>query len=137
MIRLSPKGKHKSFRVGNRPNASGPDFICAGPDGALWFTEDDNDALGRLTTNGKYTEFPTGREYAQPAGLAVGPDNAFWFTDFSGHAGIGRMTTKGRTHFYSIPGSFTQPSQITSGPDGNMWFTTFISPPAVGKIAVR
>jgi streptogramin lyase len=83
---------------------SGPKFICVGPDKALWFTEIGSNALGRLTTSGNYTAFPTGGKYVEPSGIATGPDGALWFTDFSSSEGIGRMTTQGKVQFYSVTG---------------------------------
>ena len=35
--------------------SSGPDFITAGPDGALWFTEHGASKIGRITTAGAIT----------------------------------------------------------------------------------
>ncbi|HEY2474345.1 MAG TPA: hypothetical protein VGI19_06030 [Candidatus Cybelea sp.] len=131
VIRMSTSGKYKSFKVG-----SGPDFICVGPDNALWFTEAAANALGRLTPSGKYQEFPIGYN-AQPSGIATGPDGALWFSDFSGRAGIGRMTTRGKVRFYKVLGSDPQVVEIVPGPDGNMWFTTIIGPSAIGRITTH
>jgi len=41
---------------------SGPQSITAGPDGALWFTENGGNKIGRITTAGAVTEYtvPTG-----------------------------------------------------------------------------
>jgi virginiamycin B lyase len=129
VIRVTTSGKHKAFTVG-----SGPDFICVGPDNALWFSEAGANAIGRLTTNGSYKEFPTGGKSAQPSGIAAGPDGALWFTDFSGRGGIGRMTTSGKVKFYSVPGSSPELAEITAGPKGRMWFTASLGPPGVGRI---
>jgi virginiamycin B lyase len=38
--------------------ASTPQYITAGPDGALWFTEYSGNKLGRVATSGTFTEFP-------------------------------------------------------------------------------
>ncbi len=137
VIRVTTSGKFKSFKVGSSPYGSGPDAICVGPDKALWFTEADDNALGRLTTNGKYEEFPTGNEYVQPSGIATGPDGALWFTDFSGIAGVGRMTISGKVKFYAVPGSFPQLVEITAGPDRNMWFTSKSGPSGVGRVTTH
>ncbi|HVN69046.1 MAG TPA: Virginiamycin B lyase [Candidatus Binatia bacterium] len=132
VIRVTTKGRKKSFTVG-----SGPDFICVGPDGALWFTEEASAAIGRLTTTGAFTEFKLSDPNAQPSGIAVGPDGAFWFTDFSGVAGIGRMTIAGKSRFYKVPGAGPELDQITAGPDGAMWFTSALGPSAIGRITTR
>jgi len=132
VIRLAPSGATSSFTVG-----SGPDFICVGPDHALWFAEADANAIGRLTTAGSYKQFSTNYEYAQPSGIARGPDGAVWFTDFSGRAGIGRMTSSGKVQYYKVPGSFPELVEIAAGPDGNMWFTSDLGPSAVGRVTVH
>ncbi len=131
VIRLSPGGKSKAFDVG-----SAPDQICVGPNGALWFTE--GEAIGRLTTKGKYKEFPINVKYSQPGGIATGPDGAIWFTDFGQRFGIGRMTTKGKVQFFKPPASeLGEYPEITEGPDGAMWFTSVLAPEAVGRITVH
>jgi virginiamycin B lyase len=132
VIRVTTSGRYKSYTVG-----SGPDFICVGPDKALWFTEGDANAIGRLTTDGKLKQFPSGNQYAQPSGIATGPDGALWFTDFSGVAGIGRMTTSGKVQFYKAQGSFARLVEITAGPDGAMWFTAELGPPAIGRVTTH
>jgi streptogramin lyase len=132
VIRVTPSGKHKAFTVG-----SGPDAICVGPDQALWFTELNANAVGRLTTNGKLTEFPTGNQYVTPSGIAAGPDGALWFTDARGRAGIGRVTTSGSFTFYKVPGSAPELLEITAGPDGRMWFTSDLGPSAIGRITTH
>src|SRR5581483_5817378 len=76
VIRVTPTGKHKAFTVGN-----GPSWICVGPDGALWFTERASNAIGRITTSGKYKEYPTNYSEGGPSGIAVGSDGALWFSD--------------------------------------------------------
>ncbi len=122
VIRVTTSGKHKSYTVG-----SGPEFICVGPDKALWFSEAAAGALGRLTTGGAFKEFPIGN----PSGVAAGPDGALWFTDGTG---VGRMTTAGKLKHYAVTGGLPQ---ITPGPDGAMWFTSSFGPPAVGRITTK
>ncbi|WP_439953445.1 virginiamycin B lyase family protein, partial [Escherichia coli] len=46
---------------------SAPQGIAAGPDGGLWFTEVAADAVGRITTDGKVTEFPLTSDPPGPA----------------------------------------------------------------------
>jgi streptogramin lyase len=51
--------------------ASGLAHIAAGPDGALWFTEQAAGNVGRITTSGQITEYPI----PNATGLAdTGPD---------------------------------------------------------------
>ena len=39
------------------PRISFPQRIAAGPDGALWFTNDGNNSIGRITTGGVVTNY--------------------------------------------------------------------------------
>ncbi|HMF27675.1 MAG TPA: hypothetical protein VKE42_02825 [Candidatus Cybelea sp.] len=131
VLRLTPNGKVTAFTVG-----SGPTWICVGPDKALWFTERDQNAIGRLTTGGKYKEFPTNYKYGGPSGIALGPDGALWFSDFNDRFGIGRITTKGKIRFFSVGTIGGEFRQITAGPDGAMWFTSYLGP-GVGRITTH
>src|SRR3954463_5884429 len=48
VARISPKGKLKGvYHVGGSP-----DSITRGPDGAMWFTMRDGNAVGRITRSG-------------------------------------------------------------------------------------
>jgi virginiamycin B lyase len=52
-------------------------FITAGPDGALWYTVDGTNKIGRITTGGGISEFSVNN---QPGVITTGPDGALWFT---------------------------------------------------------
>ena len=54
---------------------SDPNYITAGPDGALWFTNLGNDSIGRITTSGIVTNY-TGAGIGDPYAITVGPDGA-------------------------------------------------------------
>ena len=67
---------------------TGPYGITVGPDGALWFTEWQSSAIGRLSAGAVH-------EYSIPANstpnrITLGPDGALWFTETSGNK-IGRL----------------------------------------------
>ena len=105
--------------------------ITAGPDGAMWFTvtETTNGQIGRITTAGGVTMFPTLITTARLYSITAGPasDGALWFTEAGfGVSKIGRITTAGVITHYPTPtptGFFAIESSITLGPDGNLWFT--------------
>jgi virginiamycin B lyase len=64
---------------------SSPFGITTGPGGYLWFTESNEDRIGRVTTDGVV------REGAQKPGIAptditAGPDGNMWFTESDGNA---------------------------------------------------
>jgi len=119
------------------PAGSSPSGIATGPDGNLWFTEFSvNPKIGRLTTTGEITEFPTPRPFATPAGIVVGPDGNLWFTQadfemgFEGY--ISRITPAGDITQFSIGGF---PYDIALGSDGALWFTDAnIQANSIGRI---
>jgi streptogramin lyase len=97
---------------------SHPQSIAAGPDGQVWFTEKEGDAIGRITAEGEVTEFPLPAE-AVPYGITAGPDGNVWFTEWDR---IGRITPSGEITEFPLPGESRSGGGITTGPDGNLWF---------------
>jgi virginiamycin B lyase len=116
------------------PNGGNPGGITAGPDGALWFTQETSGEIGRITTTGVVTnEFAVTSPTTGVAALdqiVAGPDGRLWFTMPRDHA-IGAITTAGGFTPYALP-TTVQPEGITVGPDGNLWFTDFFN--QVGRI---
>jgi streptogramin lyase len=117
--------------------------IVGGSDGALWFTQYNRHAIGRMTTAGSYSEFPVpapsdavGQQ--TPNGIAAGPDGNVWFTSNAGDS-VGRVTPGGTVTVFELPGFATRfgagrtPTAITAGPDGAMWFIE-TSPAAIARI---
>jgi streptogramin lyase len=127
-----------------RTSNSRPEFIVAGPDGNMWFTEQRAGKIGRISTDGAVREFalapdsnPTfitagpdgnlwfiGRANSQPIGIATGWDGNLWFAEFRYPASkIGRMATDGSGFVdYDVPGATSDVETILAGPDGNMWY---------------
>jgi virginiamycin B lyase len=112
------------------PTASSfPVGITGGPDGAVWFTENGGNQIGRITVAGMVTEYALPTVNSEPNAIAAGSDGALWFTEH-GCAGcspavpgkIGRITTAGVVTEFAIPSGFP-PVAITGGPDGALWFT--------------
>jgi streptogramin lyase len=60
--------------------SSSPTGITLGPDGNLWFTESNIGQVGRITPQGKITEFPSTLA-TQPMAIVSGPDGNLWFTE--------------------------------------------------------
>lgn len=103
-----------------------PHGICVGPDNNLWFSERNNNAIGRITTGGVVTEFPIGAPSATPLGIVAGPDGNIWFSDSGTNSSIGVMSTSGSiVKRINIPTVGGHPSGITVGPDGRIWFVEF------------
>jgi streptogramin lyase len=102
--------------------ASAPQFIAAGFDGNVWFTESAGNRIGRITPAGTVIEFPLPTPGSSPSGIAAGPDGNVWFTEINGNR-IGRITPAGIIAEFSIPTDASGPFGIVAGPDGNLWFT--------------
>lgn len=87
------KGTISLFPVPNR--LSTVNGITAGPDNALWFTEDTSNhahdgKIGRITPKGKMSEFPVPNPSAGPGSITVGPDGKLWYTELLSNK-IGRL----------------------------------------------
>jgi virginiamycin B lyase len=72
------------------PGLGAPDGLIAGPDGNLWFHAASG-SIGRISLDGKITEFDMPQGVGADGGLAIGPDGALWFADLDGNH-IGRLT---------------------------------------------
>jgi streptogramin lyase len=125
--------------------------IAAGPEGDLWFTlntpfgKKRKVAVGRITPQGKVTEFTAGLSpKLEPSQIVAGPDGNLWFTLDPGIAapsggGVGRITPEGTiTEFLEPPDLHGVPFEIVAGPDGNLWFdhAAILTPTgqAIGRI---
>ena len=113
----SGAGKVKIFPGG----FSSPFGIAAGPDGALWFTNNGN-TIGRISTTGTVKIF-FGTGISGSWGIAAGPDGALWFTN-NGNSSIGRISTTGTVTNYTGT-AISGPKGIAAGSDGALWFTNY------------
>src|SRR5436305_1635398 len=83
--RLAPAVTINEFTAGLSPG-SFPTDIAAGPDGNLWFTEQNGNRIGRITPGGTITEFAVGLSPGGvPIGITAGPDGNLWFTEYFGN----------------------------------------------------
>jgi virginiamycin B lyase len=120
-----------SSGIGNGDDITNPHNIVVGPDGNIWFTDNqggtnDTGNVGEITTSGTITMFndPT---INSPHGITVGPDGALWFVNSNGNS-IGRITTSGTITNYPDPAGTTfinHPKGITVASDGALWFTNY------------
>jgi streptogramin lyase len=101
---------------------AGPTAIVAGPDGNMWFTDENTSAIGRFsTTNFSVVEYATPTQNSLPYQITVGTDGALWFTELEGKK-IGRITTGGAITEYSVPGC-GGPQGIAVRSNGVVWVT--------------
>jgi streptogramin lyase len=132
-------GEVTEFSTGITPNSL-PARIAAGPEGDLWFTENnefESTSIGRITPAGAVTQFPV-RAFSEPLGIVAGPDGNLWFTEVNNvpcEAGgcpsrVARIdpTTHAVAEFSTGITQGSQPWNIAAGPDGNLWFSERTGP---------
>lgn len=94
--------------------------------------------IGRITTAGVITEFPTPTVNSVPTGITAGMDGNLWFTAVGGNS-IGQITPAGAISEFPLPTAHSlaccNAQGITTAPDGSMWFTEFSSN-QIGKVSV-
>jgi streptogramin lyase len=95
--------------------------ITSGPDGNTWFTEESNNAVGRVTPGAVITEFTAGFPTGSPRGLVTGPDGNLWVAQAGGDGAIARVTKAGEVTEFPVP-TAGDPNDIAVGPDGNLWY---------------
>ncbi len=104
---------------------SRPHDPAAAPDGALWFTEQMANKLGRLDPrSGRIREFPLKTAESGPHGLVVDRDGSVWFAAiFKGY--VGRLDPRtGEIAEYRIPDPDAQdPHTPVLEQHGILWFT--------------
>lgn len=115
-------------------DSSQPTAITLGPDGNVWFVEAAGYNVGKMTSEGKVTEYSVGfNGFSNSFGIAAGSDGRIWFTDpANSPARIGAINTDGTGLTYYSAGLTGQADSIVAGPDGNLYFGEFGG--AVGKI---
>ncbi len=108
-----------------------PAEITAGPDGGLWFTLPDGNAIGRVSRLGIYRRFPLPSPNSTPRSIAAGEDGNLWFTEETGNR-IGRLTPGGMLTEFPLPTAAAAPKGIAPAQGGYLWFTE--SADGVGKL---
>jgi virginiamycin B lyase len=118
--RITPAGVITEF-VLPRPG-SGPGDITAGADGAMWFVElsgtmdglqVDGGRIGRITMDGRITEFALPTRTPSPINIAVGPDRHIWFTQ---GASVGRIAPDGKVTEFPL-GEGSRGAGLSAGSD--------------------
>jgi virginiamycin B lyase len=102
--------------------ANKPQWIAAGSDGNMWFTESPGNAIARITPAGVVTEFPIPTAASNPQGIIGASDGNLWFTEFAGSK-IGRVTTTGSFSEFSTLFLNDGPQGLVDRGDGNVWYT--------------
>ena len=82
--------------------ASGVLNLVTGPDDQLWFTEVTGNKIGRVSTDGLFSEFGLPTSGSDPRGIAHGHDDNLWITEFAGNK-IARVTRSGQPTEFAVP----------------------------------
>jgi streptogramin lyase len=101
--------------------SSAPNAVVAGPDGAVWFTDLGEPQVGRITSDGALTTFPTS---GKTNFITAGSDGNVWFTEAQANM-LGRITPAGALTEFTVPTPNVVPEAIAAGSDGNVWFTEY------------
>ena len=102
-----------------------PGGITTGPDGNIWFTQENGNRISRVNPGGLITDFPAPAG-GQPVEIAAA-GGRLWFTQL-GRNKIGAIDPAGTVTEYPSGSSLDAPADgITLGPDGALWFTEFSS----------
>lgn len=132
--RITPDGQITTFPTPN-PDLTTPIEMAAGPDGNIWYVDQNGNTIGRVGMDGTITAFPiptsehvcySGNrcyETSLPSGIVAGPDGAIWFGE---NRNIGRVGMDGTVTEFPLPAvadQFSGANAIVAGPDGNFWFT--------------
>jgi virginiamycin B lyase len=114
--RLDVDGHYTRIPLSHRK--VGATNLVAGPDGAIWITEQSRYAIARVTPSGAVREFPL-RPGTVPVDIIRGADGALWF---STEGGIGRVSTAGAIRTWPINGA-RRLNAIAQAPDRSFWIT--------------
>jgi len=126
-------GDIPGFTWKGKPNFPGfARGMTLGPDGNLWLTDADANAIGRVAQDGTvvddyklgtYTGFPIPTANAFPVPITAGPDGNLWFVELNNGGKLGRCTTAGIITEFALPGPSGSQWAIASGLDGNVWLS--------------
>jgi virginiamycin B lyase len=97
-----------------------PTAIAAGADGAVWFTIDRSDVIGRVR-NGAVDRISTSGRNLEPLGIGVAPDGSVWFTDSVG-GGVAHITAAGEVSRVKLDTPIVRLGRLAVAPDGSPWF---------------
>ena len=129
--RIARDGQVQSFAIPGETSGYGGSIV-SGADGNLWFNSgpsigvNPNSAgqpgtIGRITPEGKVTEFPMPLGGGFASSLAAGPDGV-WFTDPTAGR-VGEVDASGHVVEYGAPAStYATGQNLTVGPDGDAYY---------------
>jgi virginiamycin B lyase len=122
-----------------------PHDPAVGADGALWFTEQMMNKIGRLDpASGTFKEYPLKVENSGPHGLVADANGNVWFTgNFAGYIGKLDPRTGAVTEYKMPEAGVDDPHTAVFDAQGTMWFTAQVAnvvgrlDPRAGKIDLK
>jgi virginiamycin B lyase len=117
------------------PTAKDPHTPIFGPDGALWFTAQNSNVIGRLDIEtGKIAEFGAPTQNAHPYGITAAGDGALWFCELTGGK-LGRLDPRnGGMTEYTPSESHVKPRRLVAV--GNAIYFTDSEGGRLGRITL-
>ena len=97
-----------------------PVSIAIARDGAVWFTIEMSDAIGRLK-GGQIDKVRKGSESLEPLGLAADADGSAWYTDSRKRA-ISHVALDGTITSFDLSTPVTRLGRLAIAPDRSVWF---------------
>lgn len=124
--RIFPDGRVEHFQLNTL--AALPIFLQSGPDGGIWGSELQGNAILHVSKEGLVREFPTPTKGSGPIGVVPDPSEAcMWFTEGSGMK-IGRIDMQGNITEYPVP-AFQKTDTLASlcfDRDHNLWVQVYV-----------
>src|SRR3954468_18361644 len=94
--------------------------LAQGPDGNIWFTDQNNNAVARETPDAAITEFPIPTDDASPDKIVSATDGNLWLIETYTDQ-IARITPSGVVTEFPLPQDATA-GALAAGTNGNLWF---------------
>src|SRR5260370_16898532 len=88
----------------------------------MWFSEAAGNRIGRMTMDGKVTEFRIPSHDSQPRATVTHPDGSIWFVETSTNA-LGRIDRAGRITEHPVPTPNSSLRGVTVGADADLCYT--------------
>ncbi|HZT91881.1 MAG TPA: hypothetical protein VFA05_07575 [Gaiellaceae bacterium] len=102
------------------PGMAVPSNLTSGPDGNLWFTEENQPNVARLAiATDALTLFRVPSGQTGLGGIAPGPDGNLWFADTKALKVARLVPSTGQITEFSTP---VAANGVVGGSDGNLWF---------------
>jgi virginiamycin B lyase len=97
-----------------------PTALAIGPDGAVWFTIEFSDAIGRYR-DGKIDRIRKGSQNLEPLGLAADRAGGAWYTDTAMRT-ISHISSDGSIQSFPLATRIVRLGRLAIAPDGAVWF---------------